>query len=127
MWPSENIWTLARNRFSIKKYKKSLSTQVLFMADFFVFWKNRDLEYLGTSNIFVFPWFNSMPYVSHTAHSLCVEMDFTRTFQASTKCNNKNSVWSHLYQILVVLKHHRRLWANIFDTDISRSISKYPK
>ena len=26
------------------------------------------------------------------------------------------------YQVLVVLKHHRRLWANIFDTDISRSI-----
>ena len=28
---------------------------------------------------------------------LCVEMDFTRIFQASTKCNNINSVWSYFY------------------------------
>ena len=53
----------------------------------------------------------------HTAQ--CVQMDFTRTFQANTKCNNINHVWSHFYKILVVLKYHRRLWANIFDTDIS--------
>ena len=55
--------------------------------------------------------------------ALCVQMDFTRTFDANTKCNNINYVWSHFYQILVVLKHHRRLWNNIFDTDISRSIN----
>ena len=54
---------------------------------------------------------------------LCVQMDFTRTFEANTKCNNINYVWSHFYQILVVLKYHRRLWNNIFDTDISRSIN----
>ena len=59
--------------------------------------------------------------------ALCVEMDLTRTFQASTKCNNRNSVWNHPYQVLVVLKHHRRLWANIFDTDISRSINTQNK
>ena len=53
---------------------------------------------------------------------LCFEMDFMWTFQASTKCNNRNSVRSHLYQDLVVLKHHRRLWANIFDKDIFWSI-----
>ena len=54
---------------------------------------------------------------------LCVQMDFTRTFEANTKCNNINYVWSHFYQILVVLKYHRRLWNNIFNTDISRSIN----
>ena len=40
--------------------------------------------------------------------ALCVQMDFTRTFEANTKCNNKNHVWSHFYNILVVLKYHRR-------------------
>ena len=36
------------------------------------------------------------------------------------KCNNINHVWSHFCKILVVLKY---LWANIFDTDICRSIN----
>ena len=55
--------------------------------------------------------------------ALCVQMDFTRTFEANTKCNNIKYVWSHFYQILVVLKYHRRLWNNIFDTDIFRCIN----
>ena len=59
--------------------------------------------------------------------SLCVQMDFTWTFQTNTKYNNINHVWSHFYKILVVLKYHRRLWANIFDTDISRCINTYIK
>ena len=54
-------------------------------------------------------------------------MDFTRTFETTTKCNNINHVWSHFYKILVVLKYHRHLWANIFDTDISRCINTYIK
>ena len=58
---------------------------------------------------------------------LYVQMDFTRTFEANAKCNNMNHVWSHFYKILVVLKYHRRLWANIFDTDISRCINTYIK
>ena len=65
-------------------------------------------------------YFHSNLY-GHAPRALCVQMDFTRTFDANTKCNNINYVWSHFYQILVVLKHHRRLWNNIFDTDISRS------
>ena len=40
---------------------------------------------------------------------LCVQMDFTRTFEATTKCNNINYAWSHFYQLLVVLKYHRCL------------------
>ena len=52
-----------------------------------------------------------------------VQMDFTRTFQTNAKLNNINHVWSHFCKILVVLKYHRRLWANIFDTDICRSIT----
>ena len=52
-------------------------------------------------------------------------MDFTRTFEANTKCNNMKYVWSHFYQILVVLKYHRRLWNNIFDTDIFRCIKTH--
>ena len=59
--------------------------------------------------------------------TLCVQMDFMRTFQTNSKCNNINHVWSHFYKILVVLKYHRRLWANIFDTDISRCINTYIK
>ena len=55
--------------------------------------------------------------------ALCVQMDFTRTFEANANCNNINHVWSHVYKILVVLKYHRCTWANIFDTDICRSIS----
>ena len=51
---------------------------------------------------------------------LCVQMDFTRTFVSNAKCNNKYHVWSHFYQILVVLKYHRRVWNN---TNISRSIN----
>ena len=54
---------------------------------------------------------------------LCVQMDFTRTFEANTKCNNMKYIWSHFYLILVVLKHHRRLWNNIFNTNISRSMN----
>ena len=54
-------------------------------------------------------------------------MDFTRTFETTTKCNNINHAWRHFYKILVVLKYHRRLWANIFDTDISRWINTYIK
>ena len=69
------------------------------------------------------PWFLWGP-------ALCVQMDFTRTFDANTKCNNISYVWSHFYQILVVLKHQRCLWNNIYDRDISRStnipkIAKY--
>ena len=37
----------------------------------------------------------------HLGGALYVEMDFMRTFQASTKCNNVNSVWSYVYQLLV--------------------------
>ena len=73
-------------------------------------------------------WGTSMYYVSrflgfYDPPTLCVQMDFTRTFEANNKCNNINYVWSHFYQILVVLKYHRRLWDNIFNTDISRSIN----
>ena len=59
--------------------------------------------------------------------ALCVQMDFMRTFEANTKCNNNKYVWSHFYQILVVLKYHRRLWNNIFDTDIFRCINTHIK
>ena len=58
---------------------------------------------------------------------LCVQMNFTRTFQANNKCNNTNHVWSHFYKILVVLKYHRHPWGNIFDTDISKCINTYIK
>ena len=54
---------------------------------------------------------------------LCVQMDFTRTFQTNDKCNNINNVWSHFCKIMVVLEYHRRLWDNIFDTDLYRSIT----
>ena len=59
--------------------------------------------------------------------TLCVQMDFMRTFKTTTKCNTINHVWSHFYKILVVWKYHRRLWVNIFDTDISRCINIYIK
>ena len=58
-----------------------------------------------------------------TVRELCVQMDFTRTFEANAKCNNINYVWSHFYQILVVLKYHGRLSNNSFDNDISRRIN----
>ena len=32
--------------------------------------------------------------------ALCVQVDFTRTFQTNTKCNNISHVWSHFYNIL---------------------------
>ena len=59
--------------------------------------------------------------------ALCFQLDFTRTFEANTKCNNINYVWSHFYQILVVLMYRRRLWNNIFDTDIFRCINTHIK
>ena len=55
--------------------------------------------------------------------ALCVRMDFTRTFETTTKCNNINHVWIHFCKFLVVLKYYRRLSANIFDTDICWSIN----
>ena len=58
---------------------------------------------------------------------LCAQMDFTQTFQTKTKCNKINHVCSYFYKILVVLKYHRCLWANIFDTDINRCINTYIK
>ena len=58
---------------------------------------------------------------------LCVQMDFTWTFEANTKCNNMKYVWSHFFQILVVLKYHRRLWNNIYDTDIFTYINTHIK
>ena len=30
--------------------------------------------------------------------SQCVQMEFMRTFQTTTKCNNMNHVWSHFYK-----------------------------
>ena len=39
--------------------------------------------------------------------ALCVQMDFTRTFQANAKCNNINHAWSLLYKILVVLNYRK--------------------
>ena len=54
-------------------------------------------------------------------------MDFTRTFEANTNCNNIDYVWSHFYQILAVLMWHRCLWNNIFDTYIFRCINTYIK
>ena len=51
---------------------------------------------------------------------------FMRTFQTNTKCNNINHVRSHFYKSLVVSKHQGHLWANIFDTDISRCINTRP-
>ena len=59
--------------------------------------------------------------------ALCVQMDFTQTFQTKTKCNKINHVCSYFYKSLVVLKYHRCLWANIFDTDINRCINIYIK
>ena len=38
--------------------------------------------------------------------ALCVQMDFIRTFETTTKFNNKNHVLSRLSKILF----HRRLW-----------------
>ena len=61
--------------------------------------------------------------VSRGGGALCVQMDFMRTFEANTKCNSNKYVWSYFYQILVVLKYHRRLWNNIFDTNIFRCIN----
>ena len=58
---------------------------------------------------------------------LSVQMDFMWTFEANTKCNNINHVWSQCYKFLVVLKYHRRPWVNIFVTDISRRINIYIK
>ena len=40
---------------------------------------------------------------------LCVQMDFAWTFETTPKCCKINHVSSHFYEILVVLKHHRRL------------------
>ena len=69
----------------------------------------------------IFNFFSTLP------PALCVQMDFTRTFEANTKCNNNKYVWSQFYQILVVLKYHRRLWNNIFDTDILTCINTHIK
>ena len=77
-------------------------------------WENWVLEFLGSNS-----W--------DTRGALCVQMDFMRTFEANTKCNNNKYVWGHFYQILVVLKYHRRLWNNIFDTDIFRCINTHIK
>ena len=71
------------------------------------------------------PLLLAFQYVIHMI--LCVQMDFTCTFEANTKCNNINHVWRHFYKILVVLKYHWRPWANIFDTDITRCIKTYIK
>ena len=49
---------------------------------------------------------------------LCDQMDFTLKFEAKSKCNNMKYVESHFYQILLVLKCHRCLWNNIFETEI---------
>ncbi len=55
--------------------------------------------------------------------ALCVQMDFKQTFDAITKCNDKDQFWSHFYKLLVIFKYHIRPWDNIFDTDICRSIN----
>ena len=49
--------------------------------------------------------------ISTRGGALCVQMDLKWTFEANAKCNNINHVWSHFYQILVVLKYHWHLWA----------------
>ena len=69
----------------------------------------------------------SMLTLNDAEGALCVQMDITWTFEANTKWNNMKYVWSHFYQILVVLKYHRCLWNNIFDTDIFRCIKTHIK
>ena len=69
----------------------------------------------------------SMLTLNDAEGALCVQMDITWTFEANTKWNNMKYVWSHFYQILVVLKYHRCLWSNIFDTDIFRCINTHIK
>jgi hypothetical protein len=82
---------------------------------YYNFWNNQD------SNLFsILKWLSEPQFCEVF---MCVQMDFTQTFEANTKCNNINHVWSHFYKILVVLKYRRRPWANIFDTDICRSIN----
>ena len=71
--------------------------------------------------------FSAEIYLHREEGALCVQMDFMRTFETTTKCNNINHFWSHFYKILVVLKYHRHPWANIFGTDISRCINTYFK
>ena len=41
--------------------------------------------------------------------ALCVQIDFMRTFETTTKCNNMNNVGCHFFKSLAVLKHNRRL------------------
>ena len=55
--------------------------------------------------------------------ALCIQMDFTQTFQTNDECNKINHVWSHFCKSLVVLKYHNSLWTNIFDTHICMSIN----
>ena len=59
--------------------------------------------------------------------ALCFQMDFTRTFEAYTKCSIMKYALNHIYQVFVVLKYHRSLWKNIFDTDIFRCINTHIK
>ena len=46
------------------------------------------------------------PCLSTQGGTLCVQMNFTWTFQANTRCNNTNHICSHFYNILVFLKYH---------------------
>ena len=43
--------------------------------------------------------------LSQAGWALCVQMDFTRTFDANKKCNNKDHVWSDFYKLLVIFKY----------------------
>ena len=52
---------------------------------------------------------------------------FYADVSTNARCNNINHVWSHFCKLLVILKYHRRLWANIFDTYISRCINTFIK
>ena len=116
-----NGWSLVPNPIKYYVYQRLIS----------LIWNitlNCKHEILFSDNYLYFLFFSILSllfqvYVFHLPYTLCVQMGFKRTFQTNTKCKNINHVWSHFCNLLVVLKYHRRLWANIFGTDIYRSIN----
>ena len=111
-----NIW-LSKSIFYVKNH---LNFSDLFFIEEFQFQGRRKVCKSGRAH-------NVVGIICPPPPTLCVQMDFTRTYLANNTYNNINHVCRYFYTILVVLKYHRRLWENIFDKNISRCINTYIK
>ena len=105
-WYKRILWLLLKNKLAmgLSRISTIFTSIVPFCFTTNVVWKAWEQNIEQWSDLLLCPWSCSNRGIHKLLPpALCVQMDFTQTFQTTTKCNNINHVWSHFYKILVVL------------------------